>query len=84
MDPDVEKQLTEIDRKLELLMDLRQDLKDHMAMDRHLFYGESGANGLVGDVNELKQSRRFYNKVLAILATGLAGLVGEGVWRLTK
>lgn len=76
--------LFKIDRKLDQLLQFKDDLNAHLREDRLMFYGEDGNSGLVGDVIELKQSRRLYNRVLATLGVAVATVFGEGIWRIFK
>ena len=74
----------EINRKLDLLLELRSDLRAHVENDRQMFYGTDGSNGLIAEVITLKNSNRLYNKVITLIGTVLVGLVGESVWKSFK
>lgn len=84
MDPTLESRFSEINGKLDLLLELRQDIKDHLLADHQMFYGLDGRSGLTGEVAGLKQSNKFYNKVITMIATVLVGIVGDSVWRIWK
>lgn len=78
MELDVVNYLQAIDHKLDRLID---DVKDYREHQQIILYGAAGNNGIVGDIIELKQSRRTYNRVLAGIISALTLILGEGVRR---
>ncbi len=84
MDPTLESRFSEINGKLDLLLELRHDIKDHISADQRMFYGEAGQSGRGGDVITLKNSNRLYNQVITLIGTVLGGIVGDTLWKAFK